>query len=177
MADNSCSEKGSNSSPGPPSSGVAAAAACAAAAASCGMTLPPKLSPGSPPAKLSLDARGPQRGDPFFLELLLNDVALIGLLDATRSMEGVEFLHGGTRNLTSFRSALAEPSLRGCIEWASTCDLSDAREAIGVEQLAALRAWTCTPLCYAVCHVMRSPDRTLASVAELLPHPFRLESV
>ena len=107
-------------------------------------------------------------GDPFFLELLLNDVALVGLLDAARSLEGVNFLHGGKQSMTRFCFATAEPSLRGCIAWASTCDLGDARKAIGVEQLAALRAWTCTPLCYALCHVMRSPDRTLASVSPAL---------
>jgi hypothetical protein len=107
-------------------------------------------------------------GDPFFLELLLNDVALVGLLDAARSLEGVFFLHGVTHAMTRFCFATAEPSLRRCIEWASTCDLGDAREAIGVQQLAALRAWTCTPLCYVLCHVMRSPDRTLASVAPAL---------
>jgi hypothetical protein len=107
-------------------------------------------------------------GDPFFLELLLNDVELVGLLDAARSLEGVSFLHGGTQQMTIFRFATVEPALRGCIEWASTCDLGDAREAIGVQQLAALRAWTCTPLCYTLCNVMRSPDRTLASVAPAL---------
>jgi hypothetical protein len=107
-------------------------------------------------------------GDPFFLELLLNDVPLVGLLDAARSLEGMEFLHGAKQSMVRFCFATTEPSLRGCIEWASTCDLRDARKAIGVEQLAALRAWTCTPLWYLLCHVMCLPERTLASVAPAL---------
>jgi hypothetical protein len=41
--------------------------------------------------------------DPFFLELLLNDVELDGLLDAARSLEGVLFFHGGKQQMTSFR--------------------------------------------------------------------------
>jgi hypothetical protein len=37
-----------------------------------------------------------------------------------------------------------------------------------VQQLTTMRAWTCTSLCYALCDVMRSPDRTLANVAPTL---------
>ena len=107
-------------------------------------------------------------GDPYFFEFLLNEVPLVGLLDAARALEGVDFWHGVRRRMMCFRFELLEPALRECIEWAATCGLDDARDAIGVEQLAALRAWTCTPLCYALCHVMRSPDRTRASVAPAL---------
>jgi hypothetical protein len=59
-------------------------------------------------------------GDPFFLELLINDVPLVGLLDAVRSLEGIEFLHGGKQSMVRFSFATAEASLRGYIEWSST---------------------------------------------------------
>ena len=70
--------------------------------------------------------------DPFFLELLFNDVVLVGLLDTARSLERVEFLHDSKQSMTRFCFVTTEPSLCGCIEWESSCDLGDVWEAIGV---------------------------------------------
>ena len=109
------------------------------------------------------------KGDPFFFEHLLNDVPLTDdLLATARAMEGLFFWHGTRQKTVTFRFQLVEPCLLECVQWAETCNLADARQAVGVQQLATLRAWTCTPLCYVLCDVMRSPERTKASVQPVL---------
>jgi len=109
-------------------------------------------------------------GDPFFFEYLLNSVSLVPLLDAARELDGVEFLHGTRQQMMQFSFVKGEPALRACLEWAATCDLEDVQKALGEQQLAAIRAWTCTPLCYILCFKLRSPSRTLASVKRVLPY-------
>ena len=109
-------------------------------------------------------------GDPFFFEYLLNSVSLVPLLDAARELDGVEFLHGTRQQMMQFSFVKGEPALRACLEWAATCDLEDVQKALGEQQLAAIRAWTCTPLCYILCFLLRSPSRSRASVKRVLPY-------
>ena len=109
-------------------------------------------------------------GDPFFFEYLLNSVSLVPLLDAARELDGVEFLHGTRQQMMQFSFVKGEPALRACLEWAATCDLEDVQKALGEQQLAAIRAWTCTPLCYILCFLLRSPSRSRASVKPVLPY-------
>lgn len=109
-------------------------------------------------------------GDPFFFEYLLNNVPLVPLLDAARKLDGVEFLHGTRQQMMTFSFVKGEPALRACLEWAAAFDLEDVRQALGEQQLAAIRAWTCTPLCYILCFKLRSPGRSFASVERVLPY-------
>ena len=103
-------------------------------------------------------------GDPFFFEYLLNSVSLVPLLDAARELDGVEFFHGKRQQITRFSFLKGEPALRACLEWAATCDLEDVQKALGEQQLAAIRAWTCTPLCYILCFLLRSPREAGAAL-------------
>jgi len=107
--------------------------------------------------------------DPFTFEFVFHDVPLVSLIDAAREMEGVVFLHGQAQRTRTFSFETAEPALRVCLAWAATDGPADVREALGVEQLAAVRAWTCTPLCYVFNSAMRSKDRTVRSVKPVLP--------
>ena len=108
--------------------------------------------------------------DPFLLELLLQDVKLVPLQDAARAMEGVEFLHPGPPSRRRpFNFELIKPALDTCLEWARFHAPEDVRAALGVQQLAAVRAWTATALCYVLTDVLRSPTRTRESVLPVLP--------
>ena len=100
-------------------------------------------------------------GDPFFFEYVLHGVPLVSLLDAARELDGVEFFHGTRQQMTRFSFLKGEPALRACLEWAAVFGLEDVRKALGEQQLAAIRAWTCTPLCYILCFLLRSPSRKL----------------
>ena len=106
--------------------------------------------------------------DPFAFELIFHDVPLVGLMDAAREMEGVVFLHGHAQRTRTFSFETIEPALHVCLAWAETDGPEDARDALGVQQLAAVRAWTCTPLCYVYNSAMRSKDRTVRSVKPVL---------
>ena len=107
--------------------------------------------------------------DPFFFELLLQDQPLVGLQEAARAMHGVEFLHGGTGKTQRFDFEVIKQTLAVCFEWAQDHGPEDARSALGVQQLAAVRAWTATPMCYVLTSVLRSPGRTRESVQPVLP--------
>ncbi len=72
--------------------------------------------------------------------------------------------------MTRFSFLKGEPALRACLEWAAVFDFEDVRKALGEQQLAAIRAWTCTPLCYILCFLLRSPSRSRASVKRVLPY-------
>jgi len=108
--------------------------------------------------------------DPYFFEQLLHGVPLLPLLDTAREMDGLHFYHGVRRCSVVFEFHLVEPALRECLEWARTpgVALQDVNTTLGVNQLGALRAWTCTPLCYALTDLWRNPARTRASVAKVL---------
>ena len=108
--------------------------------------------------------------DQFSLELLFQNVDLVSLLDAAREMEGVEFFHGQRRVTMKFRFLLVEPDLRKCLDWAASQGPDDARQAMGVEKMAAVRAWTCTVLCYVLTTVVRDKNRTLDSVQPVLKY-------
>ena len=110
--------------------------------------------------------------DPFFFELLLQDVPLVSLLSAANDMEGVVFLHptqASPNRKHRFNFQLVKPAVETCIDWAENHGPEDVRAALGVEQLAAVRAWTATPLCYVLTDVLRSPERTRQSVLPVLP--------
>ena len=107
--------------------------------------------------------------DPFFFELLLQEEPLVTLLEAARAMHGVEFLHGGTGKTQRFDFEVIKQTLDVCLEWAQDHGPEDARSALGVQQLAAVRAWTATPMCYVLTSVLRSPGRTRESVQPVLP--------
>ena len=104
-------------------------------------------------------------GDPFFFEYVLHGVPLVSLLDAARELDGVEFFHGKRQQITRFSFLKGEPALRACLlEWAAVFGLEDVRKALGEQQLAAIRAWTCTPLCYILCFLLRSPREAGAAL-------------
>jgi len=109
-----------------------------------------------------------QQNDPYVLELILNAVPKVSLLDAARAMDGVEFWHGNQQQLMNFDFLHAESCVRECLEWAETHGPQDVLVQQGVDQLAAIRAWTDTPLCYVLCSVMRASDRTPESMAPVL---------
>ena len=115
-------------------------------------------------------------GDPFFFEYVLHGVPLVSLLDAARELDGVEFFHGKRQQMTRFSFLKGEPALRACLEWAAVFDLEDVPKALGEQQLAAIRAWTCTPLCYILCFLLRSPSRSRGRASgKGRPHPSSLK--
>eukprot|EP00802_Teleaulax_amphioxeia_P009026 Tamp_09041.p1 GENE.Tamp_09041~~Tamp_09041.p1 ORF type:complete len:421 (-),score=97.06 Tamp_09041:972-2078(-) len=84
-------------------------------------------------------------------------------------MHGVQFLHGATGQTQRFDFEAIKQTLDVCLEWAEVHGPEDARAALGVQQLAAVRAWTATPMCYVLTSVLRSPGRTRESVQPVLP--------
>ena len=108
--------------------------------------------------------------DAFSLELLFQNVPLVPLEDAAREMDGLDFFHGSQRVTMTFRFRLAQPALETCRLWAESEGPEDARQALGVEKLAAVRAWTCTPLCYVLSSVLRDRERTAVSVQPVLKY-------
>lgn len=106
--------------------------------------------------------------DPFCLELVLNGVKLAPLLESVQAMEGTLFFHPQKKGNTTFKFDLVQRALRGCLEWAKTSSPEDVREQNDLQQLAAIRAWTCTPVCYVVNFVLRDPHRTAKSVQPVL---------
>ena len=122
------------------------------------------------PGAKSLTALDRTMGDAgFFFELLLQDQPLVTLLVAGQAAQGVEFLHGATGLTRIFDFLLIQPALLLCEQWARFHSPADARARLDVQELAALRAWTATPLCYALTSVLRSPERTRESVQPMLP--------
>jgi hypothetical protein len=60
----------------------------------------------------------------------------------------------------SLSLSLCLSPLAAGLPWAAVFDLEDVPKALGEQQLAAIRAWTCTPLCYILCFLLRSPSRS-----------------
>ena len=100
--------------------------------------------------------------DPFFFEDLLNNVELVPLMDAVRPMQGLSFWHGSSRRQLIFDFVKVEPGVRTCLAWAESesCP-QDARQELTLDQRAAIRAWTCTSLCYGLTSALRNTQRTL----------------
>jgi hypothetical protein len=113
--------------------------------------------------------------DTFFFEHLLNDIPLVTLGEAAKKMDKVEFFNPRKQSKEPFDFRKCRECLRECVVWAKSKgqaqgqELYDAKVALqaamgskemGVEGLAALRAWTCTPMCYVLTSVMRSPGRS-----------------
>jgi len=126
---------------------------------------------------------GSQDPEPSFFEHLLNDIELVTLEEAVKKMDKVEFFHGGHQTQRTFDFEQVRECLRECVVWAKSKgqaqgqELYDARvalkeamgEVLGVEGMAAIRFWTCSPICYASNSVMRSPGRSRESVEPVLP--------
>jgi hypothetical protein len=123
--------------------------------------------------------------DLSIFEHLLNDIPLVTLELAARKMDKVEFCHGQTHEKRTFHFDQVRECLRLCVVWAESKgqaqgqELYDAKVALqaamgskemGVEGLAALRAWTCTPMCYVLTSVMRSPGRSRKSMDPVLAY-------
>ena len=106
-------------------------------------------------------------------EFILNGEPLRTLMDSARCMEGVEFWHGTRKRNEVFRFEQIEAALRVCIELTEAPNLNPkllgVKTELGTEKLAALFAWTSTPLCYASCSVLRAPHRTRESIKPALP--------
>jgi len=127
---------------------------------------------------------GSQDLDPSFFEHLLNDVALVTLDEAAKKMDKVQFFDGGHQAQRTFEYEQVRELLRGCVVWAKSKgqaqgqELYDARvalqaamgEVLGMEGIAAIRFWTCSPVCYAFNSVMRSPGRSRESVDAVLAY-------
>jgi hypothetical protein len=127
---------------------------------------------------------GSQDREPSFFEHLLNDVELVTLDEAAKKMDKVQFLHGEHQAQRTFEYEQVRECLRECVVWAKSKgqaqgqELYDARvalqeamgESFGVEGMAAIRFWTCSPVCYASNSVMRSPGRSRESVEPVLAY-------
>jgi tRNA A-37 threonylcarbamoyl transferase component Bud32 len=107
-------------------------------------------------------------------ELILNDEPLVTLMHAAGSMDGVKFWHGTKKKNEVFRFVEIEAALRVCIELTEPPNLNPellgVKTDLGKEKLAALFAWTSTPLCHALCSVLRAPHRTRESIKPALPY-------
>ncbi len=126
--------------------------------------------------------------DTIFFEHLLNDIPLVTLEEAAKKMDKVEFFHGVHREQKSFVFEGVHECLRECLAWARSEGQApgqdpppphDAKVALqnamgsmemGMEGMAALRAWTCTPLCYVLNTVLRSPGRSRKSLDPVLAY-------
>jgi hypothetical protein len=128
---------------------------------------------------------GSQHLEPSFFEHLLNDTELVTLDEAAKKMDKVEYFHGVHQEQRTFDYEQVRKCLRECVAWAKSKsktirqELYDARVAVeeamgnkvlGVEGLAAIRFWTCSPICYACNSVMRSPHRSKKSVKPVLAY-------
>ena len=110
-------------------------------------------------------------GDSLFFEHLLNDEPLVPLLDAVQPMDGLGFWHGGKQQQLTFDYDMAEPDVRECLAWAENeCCLEDAKRNLTWDQLAAIRAWTSTSICYVLTSSLRNPQRSLQSLKPVLPY-------
>ena len=122
--------------------------------------------------------------DPSFFEHLLRNIELVTLEEAAKQMDKLRFFHGGRQAQRTFEYEQVRELLRECVVWAKSKgqaqgqELYDARvalqeamgEVLGVEGIAAIRCWTCSPLCYAFNSVMRSPGRSRESVGPVLAY-------
>jgi hypothetical protein len=121
--------------------------------------------------------------DPLFFEHLLNDIPLVTLELAATKMDKVEFFDGTKQSKTTFDFRQVRECLRECVVWAKGQaqgqELYDANVALqsamgskemGVEGMAALRAWTCTPMCYVLNSLMRTPGRSRKSLDPVLAY-------
>jgi len=106
--------------------------------------------------------------DPFLFELLLNDVDVTSLPVAVKDMEGALFYHPARQKDVRFRFDRISDDVNGCLQWAETSSPEDVRHKIDLQQLAAIRAWTCTPVCYVLTSLLRDPHRSRQSVQPVL---------
>jgi len=106
-------------------------------------------------------------------EFILNGEPLGTLMYSARCMEGVEFWHGTRKRKEVFRFEQIEAALRVCIELTEAPNLNPkllgVKTELGTEKLAALFAWTSTPLCHALSSLLRAPHRTRESIKPALP--------
>jgi NAD:arginine ADP-ribosyltransferase len=110
-------------------------------------------------------------GDASFFDGLLDSAPLTDLLSAARLMHCTKVFHGARKRIMMFKFDQAMQMLQECIAWAKAEAPLDARAALSTEELAAIRAWTGSPLCYVVTSVLRAADRTEESVAPVLGFP------
>lgn len=106
--------------------------------------------------------------DPFFFEHLLTDVEVTSLLVAVKDMEHALFYHPAKKGKVPFRFDLISAALDGCLLWAEKSSPEDVRHTIDKQLLAAIRAWTCTPVCYVLTSLLRDPHRSRQSVQPVL---------
>jgi hypothetical protein len=108
---------------------------------------------------------------PVFFEHLLHDIPLVTLEEAAKKMDKEKYFYGDTQEECTFDFRNECRELRKCVAWAKSKGqrrgqgLFDAKVALqqalgskemGVEGMAALRAFTCTPMCYVLNSVIRS---------------------
>ena len=94
------------------------------------------------------------------LQGLLDTVPDLSLIEAVRSMDGMAFLDGTTHQRKSFNANLcitvSDRSINSCLHWAKSNKVPDSVKAkrdkneMTVDQVAVIRAYTCTPICYAL---------------------------
>jgi len=122
--------------------------------------------------------------DPSFFEHLLNHIGLVTLEEAAKKMDKIEYFHGVDQAKRTFEYEKVRELLRGCVVWATSKgqaqdqELYDASvalqeamgEELGVQGMAAIRFWTCSPVCYVFNSVMRSPGRSRESVDPVLAY-------
>ena len=150
-------------------------------------------------------AAHPGTRDPSDLEDLLAGQPLVTLEAAAESMDGLEFFRGTRQATETFDFQRARASVRECRDWAQGPLAGDALQArialqerlgeraaresgvdYGVEGLAAIRAWTGSPMCYVLSTALRStagqeldPVKPYAllflSALRALPPPFLYE--
>ena len=109
--------------------------------------------------------------DSLSFEHLMNAEEPVPLMEAVRAMQGLSFWDGSRRRERTFDYDMAKEGVRVCFTWAESerCP-EDAKRNLTVDQRAALRAWTCTPLCYVLTSALRNAQPTLESLRPVLPY-------
>jgi len=105
-------------------------------------------------------------GDPVFFDNLLDDKQLAGqdLFSAAKEMQGVTFYHSDCQQMRTFRFDTSKSVLEDCLSFGRNFKDPAVQRSLGVDKIAAIRAWTNGVLCYAVNTLLRTPDRNINSV-------------
>jgi len=107
---------------------------------------------------------------PFFIERLLNDEPLVSFTDAVGMMDKIQYTNGGQMRKFDLRKVKVGKYL----EWAEKESPEDVRQALTVDEIAAVRAWTATDVCYVVTSKLRRPGLTRKSLCKVLPYAWLL---
>ena len=97
------------------------------------------------------------QGSVSLLLHLLDDVAEVSLKEAVKELEGISYFHGIRQKTMVFDYRHVEVEIQECEDWAMGFG---ELAAVGVQRLAAIRAWT-GDICYVITSTLRDKDRSL----------------